>query len=134
MQSDGVRLDRQWHSLDEIVGSALAHAQSSIGKHIVHTDIAATLPLVELDAILFERVLVNLLDNAAKHTPAHAAIWIRAAVMDHQLAVWMDDEGAGLPHDLSPEALFEPFTRGITESSVSGVGLGHARLAGLAQR
>jgi two-component system sensor histidine kinase KdpD len=126
MQSDGVHLDRQWHSLDEIVGSALAHAQSSIGKHIVHTDIAGTLPLVELDAILFERVLVNLLDNAAKHTPVDAVIWIRAAVMDQHLHVWMDDEGPGLPPDLPPEALFEPFTRGITESSVSGVGLGLA--------
>jgi two-component system sensor histidine kinase KdpD len=126
MQSGGVRLDRQWHSLDEIVGSALAHAQSWVGKHIVRTDIAATLPLVELDAILFERVLVNLLDNAVKHTPADAAIWIRAAVMGPYLHVWMDDEGAGLPRDLPPEALFEPFTRGITESSVSGVGLGLA--------
>jgi two-component system sensor histidine kinase KdpD len=126
MQNDGVRLDRQWHSLDEIVGSALVSAHSSIGDRVVNTDIAPTLPLVELDAILFERVLVNLLDNAAKYTPADAVIWIRAAAMGSTLYVWMDDEGPGLPADIASGALFEPFTRGTTESTISGVGLGLA--------
>ncbi|HXP01747.1 MAG TPA: DUF4118 domain-containing protein [Luteibacter sp.] len=126
MQNDGVRLDRQWHSLDEIVGSALVSAHSSIGDRVVNTDIAPTLPLVELDAILFKRVLVNLLDNAAKYTPSDAVIWIRAAAMGSTLYVWMDDEGPGLPADIASGALFEPFTRGTTESTISGVGLGLA--------
>jgi two-component system sensor histidine kinase KdpD len=83
------------------------------------------LPLIELDAIAFERVLVNLLDNAVKYTPAGTRISIRASVSEDTLRLFIEDDGPGLP-GLNAEHLFEPFTRGVKESSISGVGLGLA--------
>jgi len=124
MQSNGVRIHRQWYSLDEIVGSALAGVGTRLGTRRVCIDLPADLPLVELDALLFERVLVNLLENAAKYTPIQATIWIRAAVRDDAMHLSMEDDGPGLPAD--SDALFEPFTRGVKESSITGVGLGLA--------
>lgn len=126
MQSKGVRLDRQWHALGEIVGSALAGLGTTLGERHVRTELPADLPLVELDASLFERVLVNLLDNAAKYTPAQATIWIRAVAAGDIMHLCIDDDGPGLPTDTSADALFEPFTRGVKESSITGVGLGLA--------
>ncbi|WP_266157844.1 sensor histidine kinase [Dyella silvatica] len=126
MQSNGVRLNKEWQAISEIVGSALANVDATLGERCVHTDLPADLPLVELDANLFERVLVNLLDNAAKYTPAQATIWIRAMAFGETMHLCIDDDGPGLPSDSPPEALFEPFTRGVKESSITGVGLGLA--------
>jgi len=126
MQGDGVHLNRQWHSLAEIVGSAFAGMGTRTGERRLHTELAADLPLVELDAGLFERVLVNLLDNAIKYTLPGATIWIRATALGETMHLWVEDDGPGLPVDRNAEALFEPFTRGVRESPIPGVGLGLA--------
>ncbi|SDI65679.1 two-component system, OmpR family, sensor histidine kinase KdpD [Paraburkholderia phenazinium] len=125
MQSEGVRLNKEWNDLGEVVGSALARLFDGLAAHEVRTQLAPDLPLIELDAIAFERVLVNLLDNAAKYTPAGTRIVIRSSVADNTLHLFVEDNGPGLP-GLNAEHLFEPFTRGIKESSISGVGLGLA--------
>jgi two-component system sensor histidine kinase KdpD len=125
MQSEGVRLNKEWNALGEVVGSALARLFDVLVAHEVRTQLAPDLPLIELDAIAFERVLVNLLDNAAKYTPPGTRIVIRSSVTDDALHLFVEDNGPGLP-GLNAETLFEPFTRGVTESSISGVGLGLA--------
>jgi two-component system sensor histidine kinase KdpD len=125
MQSEGVMLNKEWNTLGEVVGSALARLVTSLAAHEVRTQLPADLPLIELDAIAFERVLVNLLDNAVKYTPAGTVIVIRAKVLDANLHLFVEDDGPGLP-GFNAEHLFEPFTRGVTESSISGVGLGLA--------
>jgi len=125
MQSEGIRLNKEWNALGEVVGSALARLVSVLASHDVHTELPPDLPLIELDAIAFERVLVNLLDNAAKYTPAGTKIAIRASVAGPVLRLAIEDDGPGLP-GFNAEHLFEPFTRGVKESSISGVGLGLA--------
>lgn len=124
LQGEGVRLDRQWHALDEVLGAALSAIPLG-GRRIV-VELAPTLPLVELDAGLFERVLANLLDNAVKYTPNDATIWVRADRIGAMLHVWMEDDGPGFPADINASSLFADFTRGTSESSVPGVGLGLA--------
>jgi two-component system sensor histidine kinase KdpD len=74
---------------------------------------------------MFERVLVNLLDNAAKYTPSDSSIVIRAKASDGMMYFFVEDDGPGLP-STDTDSLFEPFTRGQKESSISGVGLGLA--------
>jgi len=125
MQSEGVRLNKEWNALGEVVGSALARQFALLAAHEVQTQLPPDLPLIELDAIAFERVLVNLLDNAVKYTPAGTRISIRASVSEDTLRLFIEDDGPGLP-GLNAEHLFEPFTRGVKESSISGVGLGLA--------
>jgi two-component system sensor histidine kinase KdpD len=125
MQKAGVRLNKEWHSLDEIVGSALCRLGPAFSKRNVQTDLPRDLPLLEVDASLIERVLVNLVDNALKYTPPDARILIGARAVGDSIYCFVEDNGPGLPPGDS-EHLFEPFVRGRKESAISGVGLGLA--------
>ncbi len=126
LQQGGVHLQRQWLPVDELVGSALQHMRERLAHHVLRTQLPADLPLLQVDAVLLERVLVNLLDNAVKYTPEGTPITISAHLDGPDCLLVVHDNGPGLPPDLAPEQLFEPFMRGVTESSVSGMGLGLA--------
>ncbi|HEU0229698.1 MAG TPA: sensor histidine kinase KdpD [Burkholderiaceae bacterium] len=125
MQSEGVRLNRDWHALDEIIGSALARSTRVLAGRRVKTDLPADLPLVDVDALLMERVFVNLLDNAAKYAGTGATILLKARASDDAIHVFLEDDGPGF-QVRDTEMLFEPFERGQKESSNAGVGLGLA--------
>jgi len=126
LQQGGVHLKREWLPVDELVGSALAQMRERLAGHVLRTALPAGLPLLELDAVLMERVLVNLLDNAIKYTPAGTAITVAAGVEGGDCVLSVQDAGPGLPAHLSAQQLFEPFTRGQSESAVFGMGLGLA--------
>ena len=126
LQQGGVRLKREWLPLEEVIGSALHHLGERLSQHPVTTQVAADLPLVRMDALLMERVLVNLLDNAVKYTPAGTGLRISAQQQADDVILSVADGGPGLPAGMSAEQLFEPFKRGVVESSVSGIGLGLA--------
>jgi two-component system sensor histidine kinase KdpD len=126
LQSGQARLDRQWHALEEIVASALGHVRSACAGHGLEVRLAAGLPLVEVDALLLERALVNLLDNACKHTPAGCRIAVDARLdPGGTLVIEVADDGPGWPGD-DPSRLFAPFQRGAAESPMTGMGLGLA--------
>lgn len=125
MQSEGVHLNKEWHSLSEIVGSALAQSAALLKPRAIRTTLPPDLPLVEIDATLIERVLINLFDNAAKYTPPTSTITVRGGTSGDSMYLVVEDDGPGLPVT-DPDALFEPFRRGQKESSISGVGLGLA--------
>ena len=125
LQSGGTRLRKEWQSVEEVVGSALHQLRLPLARYQVRTDVPADLPLVEFDALLIERVLVNLLDNAAKYTPAGSRIRVSARRVDEELVVMVEDNGPGLPLK-DADKLFEPFTRGESEPATPGVGLGLA--------
>jgi two-component system sensor histidine kinase KdpD len=125
LQSGSIRLNRQWQPIEEVVGSALQSIGQSLVGHTVRTELPRELPLVDIDAVLIERVLGNLLENAAKYTGAGSTVTISARVESTNLLVTVADNGPGLPPGRE-EAVFEKFTRGQKESAVSGVGLGLA--------
>jgi two-component system sensor histidine kinase KdpD len=125
IQSGEVRLNREWHSLEEVVGSALRGLDAPLRNHVVVVQLPEDLPLVEIDAVLIERVLANLLENAAKYTPAGTTVAIEARVAGEDIEVAVADDGPGLPRG-KEEALFEKFARGDAESATPGVGLGLA--------
>jgi two-component system, OmpR family, sensor histidine kinase KdpD len=126
LQNGGVSLHTEWQSVEEVVGSAIRAAQPALQGLAVSTAIQPDLPLVEFDAVLMERVLVNLLENAAKY--GAPPLEIAAHVTPDSLVIAMRDHGPGLPLSLrGREAeLFEKFTRGEAESATPGVGLGLA--------
>ena len=135
LQNGGVNLHRDWQSVEEVVGAAIRAAQPALGGQgglevatAVQTDIAPDLPLVEFDAALMERVLVNLLENAAKYGAPPFEIQARATPGSLRLRVRVRDHGPGLPPTLKGREaeLFEKFTRGQSESATPGVGLGLA--------
>jgi two-component system sensor histidine kinase KdpD len=125
IQSGGVKLNQQWQVVEETIGSALRACRWQLGMRTVETRIPRGLPLVRFDATLLERVLCNLLENAGKYTPPHAAVTIAARAEDGELRVAVCDDGPGLPAGRE-DALFEKFVRGRQESSIAGVGLGLA--------
>ncbi len=132
LQSHGVELKRQWHSLEELLGIALRELREPLRAHPVTVDIPADFPLLEVDATLIERVLVNLLDNAAKHTPGGTPIEVRVRHEGGSALVEVSDSGPGLP-PVAVDKLFDPFERGRRESAVAGAGLGLALVRRIVQ-
>ena len=85
------------HDIGEIVGSVLRRASKILARHKVALELAADLPMLELDAVLFEQVLFNLLDNAAKYAPADTTIAIRSLREKDWVSLQVLDEGEGIP-------------------------------------
>jgi len=125
IESGEVKLNLQWQPLEEVVGSALNAARGMLKQHVLEVHIPRDLPLVRIDALLIERVLVNLLENASKYTPPGSRISLAAEVIGEQLSVSVSDNGPGLAVGRE-EAVFQKFTRGERESATPGVGLGLA--------
>ena len=124
-ESGHVPLRRQWETLDDLVGLALSRVEPRLGSRRVTVDLPTDLPAVYVDAVLFTQVLVNLLENAAKHTPDATTIHIRGASGGDQVTLAIEDDGPGLPAG-DPELLFAKFQRGRSEGDVPGAGLGLA--------
>jgi two-component system sensor histidine kinase KdpD len=125
LTSGEVRLNRQWQPIEEVVGSALRSSDTLLVRHQVRTRLPADLPIVNIDAVLIERVLCNLIENATKYTPAGSLITIAATSDGQDLTVCVSDNGTGIPAGRE-EAIFQKFTRGQQESAIPGVGLGLA--------
>lgn len=125
IQSGDIRLRVEWQSLEEIIGSAVKSAHGALGSRPVNVRIDAAVPLVECDAVLIERVLANLLENAGKYTPANSPIEIRVRTASGSVHISVQDHGPGVPAG-QEEAIFEKFTRGDAESATPGMGLGLA--------
>jgi two-component system sensor histidine kinase KdpD len=121
-----VNLRREWQSVEETVGAAILSARTALGGLAVQTRLPPDLPLVEFDAVLIERVLVNLLENAAKYGAPPIVVSARAT--EGALVLAVRDHGPGLPARLKgrEHTLFDKFTRGQAESATPGVGLGLA--------
>jgi len=114
------------HDLGEIVGSALRRASKILTRHKIELELAADLPMLELDAVLFEQVLFNLLDNAAKYSPADTTIAIRSRRDGNQVVLQIADEGEGIPSG-ELESVFDKFYRVQKGDHVRpGTGLGLA--------
>lgn len=124
LQVGARRLNREWQPLEEVVGSSLRHMERSLAGRCVHLDLAADLPLLELDAVLMERVFCNLIENAAKYAPT-GDLKIEARRVGDRVEVAVADRGPGLP-PRGGEKLFGLFERGRHEDSAGGVGLGLA--------
>ena len=123
LSSGKISLKRDWMALDEMIGAVLTRLQSALVERRVRLDLAESLPLVSCDEVLIEQVLVNLIENAIKHTPPQTAIDIGAEVIDAALVVRVRDHGDGLPVG-EEMRVFEKFHRINSEGPQSGFGLG----------
>lgn len=125
LQSGRIKLRREWQPLEEVVGAALRMLGNALADHPLSLDLPADLPLVAFDAVLVERVLGNLLENAAKYSPPGAPVALSARTSGGELVVSVCDRGRGFAPD-ALESSFELFNRGVPESITPGVGLGLA--------
>src|SRR5258705_13417225 len=114
------------HDIGEIVGSTLRRAGKILMHHKELVELAADIPMLELDAVLFEQVLFNLLANAAKYAPAGTTISIRGARDQNGVFLQILDEGNGIP-PAELESVFDQFYRGQKGDHIRpGTGLGLA--------
>jgi two-component system sensor histidine kinase KdpD len=127
LDAGAVKLNRQWHVLEEIAGVALGAMKRELAQHQVRVRIPADFPLISIDGFLMEQVFVNLLENAVRYTPAGSQIDITASVDESSAVIQVADNGPGLPAD-SEARIFDRFFRGSAEPADGrrGVGLGLA--------
>lgn len=111
-------LNKEWQSLEEVIGSALSLLKPLLLQHHqqVQISIPPDFPLLAFDAVLIERVIGNLLENAAKHCPDHTLICVSARIVADSAELCVADNGSGFP----PHVLLMNTHQ---TSAVSGLGL-----------
>ncbi len=126
LESGAIVPNTALHDLGEIVGTALERASKILAQHRVEVDLAADLPMLEVDAVLFEQVLFNILDNAAKYAPEGTTIRVQSWCDGSKVSLQVLDEGSGIPPD-DLERIFDKFYRVQKGDQVrAGTGLGLA--------
>ena len=121
------------HDIGEIIDGALRRAKKILTHHQIDVEIAPNLPTLQIDAVLFEQVLFNLLDNAAKYAPADSTIRLRAWREERTLLLQILDEGSGVPV-ADVERIFDKFYRAQKGDHVrAGTGLGLAIARGFVE-
>ncbi|MBF0146243.1 MAG: DUF4118 domain-containing protein [Magnetococcales bacterium] len=131
LESGGCHLRREWIPFEEMAGSALACLESRCQGREVMVRVDEEVPLLHVDPVIFEQVLVNLLDNALKYTPAGTPLVWTVTKKDEHVTLSLHDRGPGIPPDQA-ETIFEKFTRGET-AGAPGSGLGLAICRGVVQ-
>jgi two-component system sensor histidine kinase KdpD len=130
LESGALQLQSEWHSVEEVVGAALGRFGKALARRPVTTRVPADLPLVPMDDVLIEQVLINLVDNVLKYTPAGSPLEISAEDTGAAVLIEVADRGPGLPPG-EERRIFEKFHRGEAAPSARGAGLGLAICHGI---
>jgi two-component system sensor histidine kinase KdpD len=123
LEAGAVTVQKEWQSVEELVGAVLNRLARKLADRPVSTQLPGDLPLIYVDALLIQQVLLNLLENAEKYSPQHAPIEISAASSAGTVTIEVGDRGPGLPAG-DEKRIFEKFYRSPAARSRSGVGLG----------
>jgi two-component system sensor histidine kinase KdpD len=126
------RIRRELHPLDEVVGGAMTRAEKLLEGRRVDIDVPPQLPLVAVDALLIEQLLLNLLENAVHYAPPPSPIEVGVQQRGELVSIHVADRGPGVPRALH-ERVFEKFFRGSTSRRTGGAGLGLAICRAIAQ-
>ena len=127
LESGIVKLNKQPYFITEVIGSALTRVRDTKGKRTITSRIAPDLPLIEIDGLLIEQLMVNLLDNAIRYTENDGKIRIKAEQDADVLRIQVADNGTGLPEG-DDEKIFEKFyTHGHRTDGNAGLGLAICR-------
>lgn len=130
IEAGAMKVTAELCEVQDVVGSALQQMGDRLEGRVVNADVPANLPLVPMDFVLIVQVLINLLDNALKYSPADQPIEVRAGVTDGCLELQVADRGIGIPQeDLA--RVFDKFYRVQRPNGVSGTGLGLAICKGI---
>jgi two-component system, OmpR family, sensor histidine kinase KdpD len=123
LESGAIKINKEWQSLEEIVGVVLNRLGDRLNDHPVTVKLPGNLPLIPFDGLLIEQVLMNLFDNAIKYTPKGTSLELSASESFYTVTVELADHGPGIPSG-EEERIFEKFVRG--RGTTGGVGLGLA--------
>lgn len=133
LESGALSLRRDWTDVAEVIGTAVARARPQLRDRPVEIEVEAGLPMLRLDYVLFEQVLFNLLDNAAKYGPPEESVRIAARREGGTIAVSVSDRGPGIP-PVDRERVFDKFHRVRSgDRVVAGTGLGLSICRGIVE-
>lgn len=118
-----IQLQKEWQPIEELVGAALNRLDAQLNQRALSTQLAPDLPLIAIDGVLIEQVLINLIENVIKHTPAGSPIEISAIAHADGVLISIADRGPGLPPG-DEQRIFEKFYRSPSVGMSRGVGLG----------
>ena len=122
LEAKAISVQKEWQSLEEIVGVVLNRLADKLNSRQVTTRIPAEIPLVPFDPLLIEQVLMNLLDNAIKYTPEGTPLELSAVVKGSDVVMELADRGPGIPPG-DEERIFEKFVRRAAVGGGIGLGL-----------
>lgn len=131
LESGALNLRKDWNSVEEVVGTALDRLKHRANEHPVTLHLQPGMPLVSMDGLLVEQMMLNLLENAMNHTPPGTPITVDANTANGMLKLVVTDRGPGFEPG-EEDTIFEKFTRG-RQSGPRGVGLGLSICRGIAQ-
>ncbi|RAI71889.1 histidine kinase [Pseudomonas fluorescens] len=126
-----LKLARDWVSPADIVGSALNRLRAVLAPLQVSTDVPAELPLLFVHAALIEQALINVLENAARFSPSHGRLQLRAGADDSELFFSVSDEGPGIPEEERAKIFDMFYTAARGDRGGQGTGLGLAICQGM---
>jgi two-component system sensor histidine kinase KdpD len=132
IEAGGIKLHKELCDLQELVGCALAAITQRVGERNVVVELPEELPLVPMDLVLMTQVMVNLLDNSIKYSPADQPIIIAALAEASSMVVTVTDHGPGVPiAELS--RIFDKFYRVPVPEGAGGTGLGLSICKGIVE-
>ncbi|MCS3837039.1 two-component system sensor histidine kinase KdpD [Pseudomonas sp. JAI111] len=126
-----LKLARDWVSPADIVGSSLNRLRAVLAPLQVSTEVPPELPLLFVHAALIEQALVNVLENAARFSPPHGRVQLRAGVDDNELFFSVSDEGPGIPQEERAKIFDMFYTAARGDRGGQGTGLGLAICQGM---
>jgi len=130
LESGAMRLKPDAADIQDLIGSSLEEVSSRLGSRTMLVDVPDDLPLVSMDFVLIQRVLVNVIDNALKYSPPETQIEIKATMAGAFVEIMVADQGVGIPQeDLT--RIFDKFYRVQRPNNVNGTGLGLAICKGI---
>jgi two-component system sensor histidine kinase KdpD len=122
LEAGAMRARKEWQPLEEVVGVALNRLEEPLQGRRVNVQIPVEVSLAPFDASLIEQVLINLVENAIKHTAQDAAIEISARRVSEGVEVQVADSGPGVQPGMEDQ-IFEKFHRESTGRGGMGIGL-----------
>ena len=131
LESGALDLHTEWTPMEEVVGAALNRRELGGEARRVRVSLPEDLPLVAMDGVLMEQLLLNLLDNALKYSPPGSPVDIKAWAAGKSLTLSISDQGPGITPG-EEERIFEKLARGQATASRPGAGLGLAICKGIA--
>jgi two-component system sensor histidine kinase KdpD len=132
LEGGAMTMKKEWQPLEEIVGVVLNRLARPLREYKVVTDLPADLPLLPLDDVLIQQVLMNLLENAIKFTSPGSTLELSGQAGSGEVRVTVADQGQGFPAD-QLERVFDKFYRVDQKTSQTGSGLGLAICRGIVE-
>jgi two-component system sensor histidine kinase KdpD len=132
IEANELHLSKRWQAVSEIISNVLERCEKALGNHRVKLEINETLPLVKIDSLLLAEALTNLVENAAKYSPAESLVTIKVRIEGDELIINVTDEGPGIAtNELS--RVFDKFYRGSQRHTQrkEGTGMGLAITRGI---